>query len=198
MFAITERLLLRPCWPEDAEILYRAIADECIVRNLATVPWPYAREDAREFAALEHSELFPTSSLWLRTGSTPVLVGACGLAECDGEAELGYWIARAHWERGYATEAARAMVAAGRAIGHRRIVSGHFIDNPASGRVLRKAGFRSTGKIELRASRSRGANVPCALFELECDVAQDGAVGPVMASRRNGDGRMQASDLRAA
>ena len=41
MFARTPRLLLRPGFPEDAPALAGAIADQAIVRNLATVPWPY-------------------------------------------------------------------------------------------------------------------------------------------------------------
>ena len=48
MFARTERLLLRPGWAEDAPALARAIADEAIVRNLATAPWPYGIDDARD------------------------------------------------------------------------------------------------------------------------------------------------------
>src|SRR4029453_3588759 len=51
MFARTERLLLRPGWAEDAPALARAIADEQVVRNLATAPWPFALEDAEAFLA---------------------------------------------------------------------------------------------------------------------------------------------------
>jgi RimJ/RimL family protein N-acetyltransferase len=41
----------------------------------------------------------------------------------------------------------------------------HALDNPASGNVLRKIGFRPTGRIALRHSRARDERVPCALFE---------------------------------
>ena len=51
MFARTERLLLRPGWAEDAPALAAAIADEMIVRNLATAPWPYRLRDAEAFLA---------------------------------------------------------------------------------------------------------------------------------------------------
>jgi RimJ/RimL family protein N-acetyltransferase len=165
MFARTERLLLRPSWPEDARELYHAIADEGIVRNLARAPWPYSEQDAAQFAALEHSESYPTFLLMQRTDGAPRLVGACGLAEYDGEAELGYWISRPYWGLGYASEAARAVIGVARAIGHQRLISGHFTDNPASGHVLRKLGFKATGKTELRFSVGRGRRVPCALYE---------------------------------
>jgi RimJ/RimL family protein N-acetyltransferase len=165
MFARTERLLLRPSWPEDAAELHQAIADEGIVRNLARAPWPYTADDAAAFAALEHDPRFPNFLLMLRTDNAPRLVGSCGLGERDGEAELGYWIARPYWGLGFASEASRAVVNIAKAIGHRKLVSGHFVDNPASGRVLRKLGFRNTGKNEQRHSEGRRHAVTCALYE---------------------------------
>jgi RimJ/RimL family protein N-acetyltransferase len=177
MFARTERLLLRPSWPEDSQELYSAIADEGIVRNLARAPWPYTPEEAKRFAALEHSDCFPTFLLMQRTDGAPRLVGACGLGECDGEAELGYWVARPFWGLGYASEAAKAVIGVARAIGHKRLIAGHFNDNPASGHVLRKLGFRATGKTELRHSLGRGEQVPCSLYEK--DLAGDDESAPV-------------------
>ena len=53
MFARTPRLLLRPGFPEDAPALAAAIADEQIVRHLATAPWPYRMRDA---TALHHDD----------------------------------------------------------------------------------------------------------------------------------------------
>jgi RimJ/RimL family protein N-acetyltransferase len=166
MFARTERLLLRPIWPEDATALFEAVADESIVRNLARVPWPYTQCDAAQFAGLEHDELHPNFMLMLRTDGAPKLVGSCGLADRDGEVELGYWLARPYWGQGLATEAARAVVGVAKALGHERLVSGHFTDNPASGRVLRKVGFRPVGRCEERYSVARGGNVNCALYDL--------------------------------
>jgi RimJ/RimL family protein N-acetyltransferase len=111
--------------------------------------------------------------LWQRTNAAPRLIGSCGIGKADGQVELGYWIARSHWGLGYASEAARAVLGIARALGHRRLIAGHFTDNPASGRVLRKIGFRATGKTELRHSKARGYAAPCALFE---HVFDDGDV----------------------
>jgi RimJ/RimL family protein N-acetyltransferase len=187
MFARTERLLLRPSWPEDAGPLYRAIADEGIVRNLARAPWPYTQQDAAWFAGLENSEMFPNFMLMLRTDGAPKLIGSCGLGERDGEAELGYWIARPYWGNGFAVEAAKAVVDIARALGHRKLVSGHFTDNPASGRVLRKVGFRPLGRVENRYSVARGQDVTCALFEKQLvDGDSDVDVpGPAMRSSQS-------------
>lgn len=173
MFARTERLLLRPSWAEDAAELHNAIADERIVRNLSRAPWPYALSDAREFVALEAHILYPSFLMTQRTDGSPRIIGGCGLYEQDGHVELGYWIARDHWGLGYATEAARALVDIARAIGHRRLNARHFVDNPASGRVLRKAGFVPTGKTGLLHSRGRNSAAPCALYEQDLTAAAD-------------------------
>lgn len=172
MFARTERLLLRPSWPEDAAELHQAIADEGIVRNLARAPWPYTVDDAAQFARQAHDPLYPAFLLMLRTHGAPRIIGACGIGNYDGSAELGYWIARPYWGLGFATEASRAVVNIAKAIGHKKLTASHFTDNLASGNVLRKLGFQNTGKTALRHSNGRGQAMTCALYE----KALDGAV----------------------
>ena len=183
MFARTERLLLRPGWKEDAPALFQAICDERIVCNLANAPWPYSFADAEAF--LERDPDGPLATRWLinvRTDAAPRLIGCIrfGHSPEDG-LEFGYWIARPFWGRGYATEAGRAVVdIARRGLRLRRLRAGHFIDNPASGRVLRKLGFRSTGTA-LRYSAGRGAETPCKLFELDLQAEQDQVPNPACA-----------------
>lgn len=174
MFARTERLLLRPIWPEDAAALHRAIADEGIVRNLARAPWPYTAADAEDFAAIEHSHMLPNFMLMLRTDGAPQLIGSCGLGDCEGETELGYWISRHYWGQGFAAEAAKAVVGVAKALGHRKLVASHMIDNPASGRVLRKVGFKPLGMVKQRYSAGRGQDVACALFEMPLSSESSG------------------------
>lgn len=176
MFARTERLLLRPSWAEDASELHNAIADERIVRNLSRVPWPYAIEDAQAFISMPHDTHYPRFVLMQRTDGAPRIIGGCGLHEHEDNVELGYWIGRAYWGLGYATEAARALVNIARAIGHERMTARHFVDNPASGRVLRKAGFRPTGRIEQMHSVGRNGSAPCAVFEQDLDGESDSDV----------------------
>jgi len=173
MFARTERLLLRPAWAEDAPALFGAIADEGIVRNLATAPWPYLPEHAEAFVERERDPARPTALIFLRTDGAPVLIGGMGIHDTpDGEVELGYWIARPYWGQGFATEAGRAVVSfACNTLRLRRLVAGHFIDNPASGRVLRKLGFKPVGAVRGRFSTARGAEAQCAEFELQLAAA---------------------------
>jgi RimJ/RimL family protein N-acetyltransferase len=179
MFARTERLLLRPGWIEDAPALARAIGEEAVVRNLATAPWPYGEEAARAFLNRPVATTEPRFLIFARTGGAPRLVGGCGISPAPGgELELGYWIARPYWGLGFATEAGRQLVRIARAMGLPRLTAGHFTDNPASGAVLRKLGFRPTGKVAPRFSLARGDEAPCALFE-EGDGDGGDAVTPM-------------------
>lgn len=170
MFARTERLLLRPGWREDAPALFQAMCDPRVVRNLAQAPWPYTIEHATAFLMRERGPLDTSALIFLRTAAEPRLVGGIGVQRLpSGEDELGYWVARPFWGQGIATEAGRAVIANARhSLRLKRLVSGHFLDNPASGRVLAKLGFKP-GATTMRYSAGRGAEVPCKLFELELD-----------------------------
>lgn len=169
MFIRSERLFLRPGWPEDWQELLTRVADEEVVKNLAKAPWPYTADDARWFAAQAQDKRLPHFFVTLPTCVKPAeIIGCVGLGEIDEQdVELGYWFAREHWGKGYATEAARAMIGLARTLGHRKLVAGHFVDNPASGRVLRKVGFRPTGQIRSRYSLARGCEVSSIEHSLE-------------------------------
>lgn len=168
MFMRSERLFLRPGWPEDWEELHSRVADEAVVKNLAKAPWPYTADDARWFASQPQDQRLPHFFITLPTSAEPArLIGCVGLAQ-DGDAvELGYWLAREYWGRGYASEAASAVISVARVLGYKRLVAGHFADNPASGRVLRKVGFRPTGRVRQRFSLARGTEVTSVEHELD-------------------------------
>lgn len=167
MFARTPRLLLRPGFPEDAPALAMAIADRAIVRNLGNAPWPYRVRDAEAFLASPRDPVLPSLLMFERTAGPPQLVGACGLARRpSGAVELGYWIARPHWGRGFATEAGTALIDIARTLGFAQLEGAHFVDNPASGRVLEKLGFEPTGPVAPRMSCARGQEVPARLMRL--------------------------------
>jgi RimJ/RimL family protein N-acetyltransferase len=180
MFARTERLTLRPGWPEDAPAVVRAIGHEEVVRMLAKVPWPYRAADAEAFLARPRAASEAFFLILGHEGDYPQVVGGIGLAPDENGHELGYWLTPHVWGRGYATEAGRAVVAIARhALGLKRLHSGHYVDNPASGRVLQKLGFRATGMVKGRYSAGRGAIAPCRLFEL--DLAEDADAGDTRA-----------------
>ena len=168
MFHRSQRLLLRPVWPEDWQLVLDGIADEGVVRNLASAPWPYREEDARAFTALPIEPHFPR--FLITRAKDAALVGCIGIDRSDAfddGAELGYWIAREHWGQGYATEAGRAVLSIARTLGYNRVQAMHFLDNPASGRVLEKLGFVATGVTSMRHSCARGETALAREFALE-------------------------------
>ena len=167
MFHRSERLLLRPPWAEDWENLLGGIADEGVVRNLASAPWPYRADDARKFVSLPIAGKFPRFLITL--ADSAALIGCIGIDAHDDDAELGYWIARQHWGRSYATEAGLGVLEIAHTLGHRRIVASHYLDNPASGRVLEKLGFQPTGLVVERHSCGRGEAAPTAEYVLDMD-----------------------------
>ena len=167
MFARTPRLLLRPGFPEDAPALATAIADEAIARNTSTIPWPYRVRDAQAYLAMPRDPVLPSLVIFARTAGAPRLIGGCGLSRRpSGAVELGYWIARSDWGRGFATEAGAAMIDIARALRLPSLEGSHFIDNPASARVLEKLGFEPLGIVAPRLSCGRGEEVPARLMRL--------------------------------
>jgi len=145
----TERLVLRPFTLADAEAVQRLAGAEEIADTTLNIPHPYA--DGLAEAWIEsHVDAFRDRErvALAIADSNAVLVGAISLRLDLGHrrAELGYWIGLPFWGRGYATEAAVAMVGYGfEELGLNRIFAHHLARNPASGRVLEKAGFVHEG-----------------------------------------------------
>ncbi len=167
MFARTKRLTLRPAWPEDAERLAAAIGHEAVAGMLARVPFPYDVADARAFIAHPRGVHDIVWLVFTHDAGYPALVGGVGLWASGDAHEIGYWLTPHAWGRGYATEAARAVVETARdALPIHRIVARHRTDNPASARVLHKLGFRPTGRAEPLTSVAHPAPVDTALVEL--------------------------------
>lgn len=165
----TGRLHLRPGRKEDAPSLFRAIADPDIVRNLASAPWPYELADAERLACQPYNAKEPRLFIFRKEPGPAELIGVAGLDRMPtGEVELGYWIAKAHWNRGYASEAGRRMIEIARTeLKLPRLVAGYFVDNPASGQVLSKLGFVSVPGVVDRISRARGGAAACQMRTLD-------------------------------
>ncbi len=140
----TRRLLLRPLTSEDAARIAAFAGDWDVARMTARIPYPYTPTTAHAWIDdLAEGEIVCGIEF---EGD---LIGLCGYmaSAADGSAEIGYWIAKPWWRRGFATESVRALVAHcfGRA-GIKRLVCAHFVDNEASARVIAKLGFKFTGR----------------------------------------------------
>lgn len=152
----TARLVLRPPTEADLDDIVAEINDSDVTRMLARVPFPYGHADAEGFLAWSRSSRNDLNLVIARQGRT---IGCIGLNELSSTCEFGYWLGRAHWRQGLASEAARAFLDyCFSALGLDTIRAGAFSDNPASLRVQQKLGFEPTG-ISFRQSLGRGSEV---------------------------------------
>ena len=154
----TERLVLTPASAAYVDRVIPLINDFAIARMTSRIPHPYGEAEAEAFRQILGQMDGARDSLLQIETHDGELIGAVGADRSDGPfPEIGYWIARQHWGRGYATEAATAIRDwARRAFGCRALIAGHFADNAASGRVLVKCGFLYTGEVQQRFSLARG------------------------------------------
>jgi RimJ/RimL family protein N-acetyltransferase len=165
----TERLLLRPLDLADAPRVAELTSEPDVARMVAMIPLPHPQVcvegwilimQARAPLGLDHVYAIELAGAG-RAGER--LIGCIGAhVRQAGGVEFGYWLGRRFWGRGLATEAARAAAAEARALG--ALTASHFLDNPASGRVLEKAGFSYTGAIELRFSLARREKTPARIM----------------------------------
>ena len=147
----TERLTLRLHAPSDIPALMPLIGAREVAATTLRIPHPYTEADARDFIAGTQEERLNGSGLRLsivvRESDTLCGGGSLRIEPDHRRAELGYWIGVPHWGKGYATEAARALVKYGfETLQLHRIFASHFVDNLASARVLIKIGMRHEGR----------------------------------------------------
>jgi RimJ/RimL family protein N-acetyltransferase len=137
----TKRLLLRDLTLRDVRRIAMLASDWDVARMTGRIPHPYSEELARQWI----SDLFEGEFVQ-GIVSQGELVGLCGYMPDGNSAEIGYWVGKPWWGRGFATEAAGALIDyCFNEVGFERITCGHFVDNPASARVIAKLGFRFTG-----------------------------------------------------
>ncbi|MEL6736298.1 MAG: GNAT family N-acetyltransferase [Pseudomonadota bacterium] len=139
---ITRRLTLRPPLEVDAEALARGLGDFDVASRLSRVPHPYGLQDAVDWIASKQEE----PGLCDFTVHREKLIGAVSVHQRHDHPTLGYWFAKPAWGKGYATEAARAVMArAFRVFDCEEIHSYAWLDNAASLRVMEKLGFEQSG-----------------------------------------------------
>nr|WP_070960834.1 GNAT family N-acetyltransferase [Hyphomonas sp. Mor2] len=154
----SERFLMRAPRAEDARQIACCVNDADMARNLARLPHPYAPKDALDWVAYaDKARAQGREYAFVITHAEAGVIGSVGFNRATGDAwEIGYWVDKAVQGRGVATEAAQALLAWGETqFGVSRFEAGHFQDNPASGRVLEKLGFKRTGE-RMMYSQGRG------------------------------------------
>jgi ribosomal-protein-alanine N-acetyltransferase len=146
----SDRLILRPFREADAEDVARCVGEKVIAATTLSIPHPYTVQMAVEWIST-HQEEYSTGkglNFAVTLAGDGKLVGAIGLGlQPDHDrAEMGYWIAVTQWNNGFATEAAKRVIDFGfEVLTLERVFAQHFATNPASGRVMRKAGMHYEG-----------------------------------------------------
>ena len=168
----TERLLLRPWKVSDATVLYKLASDAEVGTNAG---WPphSSEEESRQII----TTVFDNPTTWaIVSRVSNEVIGAigygpscdCNLPAKNDEPTVGYWLGKAYWNKGYCTEALQALLA--HIWQHTTItslISGHFVDNPASGRVMEKCGFRPTGETCYDVRLYQGIGRPISVLRIE-------------------------------
>lgn len=176
----TGRLILRAPRIEDMAWIAELADNRKVAEMTANIPHPYGMADAAAFIAnLPGGPKAATFAVFLKNEAAlrgadesnfgpPIPVGMCGFVQRDEDApEIGYWLGEPYWDRGIATEAARALIDHAFADrGLDALVASARVVNPASRRVLEKCGFQWTG-VGLTRVRALGASVPVDRFRLE-------------------------------
>jgi RimJ/RimL family protein N-acetyltransferase len=148
----TARLVLRPFELSDAGDVQRLAGERAVADTTLNIPHPYEDGMAVEWIST-HRPLFEAGELAnfavvVREGQT--LIGAMGLmlSRKFERGELGYWIGRPYWNKGYCTEAGRTILRyAFETLNLNRVHASHLRRNPASGRVLQKLGMIPEGIV---------------------------------------------------
>lgn len=166
------RILLRPWQESDAEALYKYASDP-IVGERAGWPPHQSVEESREIIRT----VFRNDTTWaIVLKETGEAIGAMGympefelnLPARPGEPLVGYWVGKPYWNQGICTEALQLMLEYIRKeTSYTSLISSHFIDNPASGRVMERCGFVPTGEIAVDEQPLYGEEHPMRVLRLE-------------------------------
>ena len=168
----TDRILLRPWLESDAENLFKYASDADVGPRAGWPPHNSVDESLKIIRTV-----FNTDTMWaveLKETSEPIgCVGylpasASNLKIKDDECEVGYWIAKPYWRKGICTEAMRLVVDyCFNVKGFTTLWGDYFPENPASGKVMEKCGFKDTGIETICPNLVVGADRPVKVMKLE-------------------------------
>lgn len=166
---LTADLRLRSPVPSDAPDIAEIANDPEIAKWTAELPNPYGIQDAQAFItkAAQSKDAGKEITLVMERLRDGAIVGVINLS-LDGEhGSLGYWIARAHWGKSYATQAVHRLTRLFFQNPQANCLCAYVMEaNKASARVLDKAGFVARTDISCCTSGGRCQNVPVVLYNM--------------------------------
>ena len=168
----TDRILLRHWRDDDAEVLFKWASDPEVGPRAG---WPPHKSVEESLEIIR--TVFNNDSNWaVVLKEIGEVIGAIGYGpscECElpareNEPLCGYWIAKPYWNQGICTEALKLMLDYIRKTTDiKSLISGHFVDNPASGKVMEKCGFVPTGETCIDENQYQGEERPIRVLRLE-------------------------------
>ena len=167
----TERLILRPWQDSDAEALYKYASDPDVGPRAGWPPHKSVEESLEIIRTIFHNDR--TWAIELKETGEPIgcigyfIYGESNINIGENDAEAGYWIAKPYWNQGICTEALRWLI--DYCFNEKKfdvLWSDFFVDNPASGRVMEKCGFRDTGEINYCSKLQVGNDRPVKVMNL--------------------------------
>ena len=140
----TRRLVLRLPEPEDAKPFAEVANNMAIASQMSCLPHPYSEKNAESWIAATRSNADPHKVSLVISLKDGTIAGAAGVHSNDNaEPEITYFLGQAHWGKGFATEAAQAIIDhAFAALEVERIIGRCSVGNRGSRRVLEKCGFQ--------------------------------------------------------
>jgi len=155
--------MLRPVRQSDAGLVALYAGDIRIATGTRSIPHPLPPGAAEAFVERAMAHTGP-EDVWVMDGTAaglPEVLGVISLKRIEREqSEIGYWVAPAFWNTGYASKAVGALIAANPQA-NRTIFAEVFQDNPGPARVLTNCGFDYLGDAE---SFSVARNAPVATW----------------------------------
>lgn len=168
----TDRILLRPWRETDAEVLFKYASDPDVGPRAG---WPPHKSVEESYAVIKN--FFSNEDTWaIELKETFEIIGCIGVLRAgvsnlkiaENECEVGYWVAKPYWGKGICTEALRLVVDYCFNVQNFDAIWGdYFPENPASGKVMEKCGFKDTGIVTVCPNLVVGADRLVKVMKLE-------------------------------
>lgn len=173
----TNRILLRRWQESDAEALFQCASDPEVGPRAGWTPHKSKEDSLNIIRTIFHNNtmwaivLIETNQIVGCVGYLPK--GCTNIPIDDNSGEVGYWIARPYWNKGICTEALLLLINyCFQEKGFSTLWGTHFIDNPASGKVMEKCGFQPTDEETTCSQLEVGADKTVRVMKLMAKTAK--------------------------
>jgi len=162
---VSERLTLKSIEEKDKKDLLKIVKDSKVKKSYMLPDFSNEEEEEKFFQKLRNFTLNKEKFVY-GIYSKNKIIGFINQVSLENDIiELGYFIASNEWNKGYATEALKTAINELFRMGIRAVQAAHFECNPASGRVMQKAGMLKIERTEVIVYREQEHK--CVYFEID-------------------------------